>query len=98
PYDDLGQGRHHRRYANDHGKFISEFGIHAAPELATLERWIPAESLSIHSPSFDAHNKDHPKNKGDAVLEIVTGLPETMEQYVDFTMAAQIGRASCGER
>ena len=89
PYDDLGQARHHRRYANDLGKFISEFGIHAAPELATLERWIPAGSLSIHSPSFDAHNKDHPKNKGDAVLEIVTGLPETMEQYVDFTMAAQ---------
>jgi len=89
PYDDPGQARHHRRYANDRGKFISEFGIHAAPELATLQRWIPADALSIHSPSFDAHNKDHPKNKGDAVLEIVTGLPETMEQYVDFTMAAQ---------
>jgi beta-mannosidase len=89
PYDDPGQARHHRRYANDLGKFISEFGIHAAPELATLRRWIPAASLSIHSPSFDAHNKDQPKNKGDAVLEIVTGLPQTMEQYVDFTMAAQ---------
>ncbi|GIM87543.1 glycoside hydrolase family 2 protein [Salinispora arenicola] len=89
PYDDPGQSRHYRRYANDLGKFISEFGIHASPELATLKRWIPAESLSIHSPSFDAHNKDHPKDKGDPVLEIVTGLPQTMTQYVDFTMAAQ---------
>lgn len=89
PYDDPGQSRHYRRYANDLGKFISEFGIHASPELATLERWIPAESLSIHSPSFDAHNKDHPKDKGDPVLEIVTGLPQTMIQYVDFTMAVQ---------
>ena len=46
PYDDPGQARHHRRYANDLGKFVSEFGIHAAPELTTLERWIPAGSLS----------------------------------------------------
>ncbi|GAA0926966.1 glycoside hydrolase family 2 protein [Virgisporangium aurantiacum] len=89
PYDDPGQARHHRRYANDRGRFISEFGIHASPELSTLERWIPASSLTIHSESFDAHNKDNPKNKGDAVLAIVTGLPTTMEQYVDFTMAAQ---------
>ncbi|WP_306204611.1 glycoside hydrolase family 2 protein [Actinoplanes sp. RD1] len=89
PYDDPGQARHHRRYANDLGKFISEFGIHASPALETLQRWIPAGQLSIHSESFDAHNKDHPKNKGDAVLEIVTGLPATMPQYVDFTMAAQ---------
>jgi beta-mannosidase len=89
PYTDPGQARHHRRYANDRGRFISEFGIHASPELSTLERWIPAESLSIHSGSFDAHNKDHPKNKGDAVLGIVTGLPTTMREYVDFTMAAQ---------
>ncbi|GIJ73997.1 beta-mannosidase [Virgisporangium ochraceum] len=89
PYTDPGQARHHRRYANDRGKFISEFGIHASPELSTLERWIPAESLSIHSGSFDAHNKDNPKNKGDAVLEIVTGLPTTMREYVDVTMAAQ---------
>jgi beta-mannosidase len=89
PYTDPGQARHHRRYANDRGKFISEFGIHAAPELSTLERWIPAGSLSIHSASFDAHNKDNPKNKGDAVLGIVTGLPTTMREYVDVTMAAQ---------
>jgi len=58
-------------------------------EIRVLERWIPAESLSIHSGSFDAHNKDNPKNKGDAVLGIVTGLPTTMREYVDFTMAAQ---------
>ncbi|MBM2622714.1 glycoside hydrolase family 2 protein [Actinoplanes sp. LDG1-06] len=89
PYDEPGQARHHRRYANDLGKFISEFGIHASPALETLQRWIPAGHLSIHSESFDAHNKDHPKNKGDAVLEIVTGLPTTMREYVDFTMAAQ---------
>jgi len=43
----------------------------------------------VHSPSFDHHNKDQPKNKGDALLEVETGLPDGIEQYVDFTMAAQ---------
>jgi beta-mannosidase len=43
----------------------------------------------VHSPGFDHHNKDHPKNKHDPVLEIVTGLPSSIEQYVDFTMISQ---------
>lgn len=88
-YTSLGEARHYRRYANDRGKFISEFGIHAAPVLSTLERWIPADELSLHSESFDAHNKDHPKDKHETVLEIVTGLPRDVEHYVDFTMASQ---------
>ena len=88
-YDNPGDARHYRRYADDKGKFISEFGIHAAPELATLRRYLPHDQLNIHSESFDHHNKDNPKNKHDAVLAIVTGLPETIEQYVDFTMISQ---------
>jgi beta-mannosidase len=88
-YDNPGDARHYRRYADDKGKFISEFGIHAAPELATLRRCLPQDQLHVHSDSFDHHNKDNPKNKHDAVLSIVTGLPETIEQYVDFTMISQ---------
>ncbi|MBL7489429.1 glycoside hydrolase family 2 protein [Frankia sp. AgB1.9] len=88
-FDNPGDARHYRRYADDKGKFISEFGIHAAPELATLRRYLPRDQLYVHSESFDHHNKDHPKNKHDAVLEIVTGLPQTIEQYVDFTMISQ---------
>jgi beta-mannosidase len=88
-YASVGESRHYRRYAQDRGKFISEFGIHASPELSTLERWIAPDLLAVHSPTFDAHNKDNPKNKGDALLEIITGLPESMEEYVDFTMVSQ---------
>lgn len=88
-YATIGESRHYRRYANDRGKFISEFGIHASPALSTLERWIPHSELFVHSASFDAHNKDEPKNKGDALLEIITGLPTTMSEYVDFTMISQ---------
>ena len=85
----VGEARHYRRYALDRGKFISEFGIHASPELGTLRRWISDDKLAVHSPVFDAHNKDNPKDKGDALLEIITGLPQSLEQYVCFTMAAQ---------
>jgi len=85
----VGESRLYRRYAADRGKFISEFGIHASPELATLQRWLPKDQLQVHSPGFDHHNKDHPKNKHDPVLEIVTGLPSSIEQYVDFTMISQ---------
>ena len=88
-YAGVGEARHFWRYARDRGKFISEFGIHAAPELSTLKRWIPDDQLSIHSASFDQHNKDHPKNKGDALLEVETGLPDSIEAYVDVTMATQ---------
>ena len=85
----VGESRLYRRYAADRGKFISEFGIHASPELATLRRWLPDDQLQVHSPGFDHHNKDHPKNKHDPVLEIVTGLPGNIQQYVDFTMISQ---------
>lgn len=88
-YASIGEARHYRRYANDKGKFISEFGIHASPERSTLEKWIPAESLTVHSESFDAHNKDNPKDKGDAMMEIITGVPSSLDEYVDFTMVTQ---------
>lgn len=89
PYASVGEARHYRRYAQDRGKFVSEFGIHASPERSTLERWVAADELAVHSPSFDHHNKDNPKDKHDAVLEIVTGLPADLDQYVDFTMVSQ---------
>lgn len=88
-YASIGEARHFRRYGRDRGKFVSEFGIHASPELNTLRRWIPPSELVVHSASFDHHNKDNPKNKGDALLEIITGLPRNIEQYVDFTMVSQ---------
>jgi beta-mannosidase len=77
------------RYAEDRGRFISEFGMHAAPVLQTLRTVIPDDQLYHHSPSMDHHNKDNPKNKGDMLMLGVTGLPETLEEYIDFSMIAQ---------
>jgi beta-mannosidase len=77
------------RYADNMGRFISEFGIHAAPVLQTLRTVIPEDQLFHHSPAMDQHNKDNPKNKGDLLMLSVTGVPETLEQYIDFSMIAQ---------
>ncbi|QPC83320.1 glycoside hydrolase family 2 protein [Phototrophicus methaneseepsis] len=77
------------RYAEDMGRFISEFGMHAAPVRETLERVIPEDQRYHHSPSMDHHNKDNPKNKGDNLMIGVTGLPETLDDYIDYSMIAQ---------
>jgi beta-mannosidase len=76
-------------YAKDMGRFISEFGMHASPVYETLHRNIPAAQLYHHSPSMDHHNKDNPKNKGDNLMLTVTGLPNTLEEYIDYSMIAQ---------
>jgi beta-mannosidase len=78
-----------QRYAEDTGRFISEFGMHASPVMETLRQAIPEDQLYHHSPSMDHHNKDDPKNKGDNLMLTVTGLPEGLEEYIDFSMIAQ---------
>lgn len=77
------------RYAEDMGRFVSEFGLHAAPALETLRRAMPADQLFHHSPALDWHNKDDPKNKGDLLLESTTGVPTTLEDYVACSQLAQ---------
>ncbi|HEX2863098.1 MAG TPA: glycoside hydrolase family 2 protein, partial [Deinococcales bacterium] len=78
-----------RHYREDFGRFISEFGLHAAPALETLRRVIPPDQWTYHSESFDHHNKDNPKNKGDNLMTLFTGLPETLEDYLDFSQVSQ---------
>jgi beta-mannosidase len=77
------------RYAGDMGRFVSEFGMHAAPVRETLRRTIPEDQLYHHSPSMDHHNKDDPKNKGDDLMLTVTGLPRDLDEYVDFSMISR---------
>ena len=79
----------YRRYAEDNGRFVSEFGMHAAPVQETLWRVIPPEERYQHSPALDWHNKDNPKNKGDNLLLATTGLPADLEQYILFSQMAQ---------
>jgi beta-mannosidase len=77
------------RYAEDMGRFVSEFGIQASPAMETLKRAVPADQLHLHSPGMEARIKDTPKDKVNALLGLVTGLPRDLQQYVDFTQIAQ---------
>jgi beta-mannosidase len=76
-------------YAEDMGRFSSEFGMHASPVYETLRRNIPADQLYYHSPSLDFHNKDEPINKGDNLMLTVTGLPNNLAEYIDYSMLTQ---------
>ena len=77
------------RYAEDMGRFISEFGVLSAPDRETLRRWIPADQLRHRSPALDHHTKDNPKDKIDSLLVTVTGLAGDLDEFVDFSMIAQ---------
>ncbi|HWT23819.1 MAG TPA: glycoside hydrolase family 2 protein, partial [Solirubrobacteraceae bacterium] len=77
------------RYAEDTGRFISEFGVLSAPDRRTLRRWIPADELYHHSPALDHHTKDTPKDKIDMLLQSVTGVAGDLDAFVDFSMIAQ---------
>ncbi len=76
-------------YAEDMARFVSEFGMHAAPVLETLQRSVPTVGLRLGSPELLYRNKDDPKDKGDHLMATCAGLPTTLEQYVDFSMIAQ---------
>ena len=83
------EGVAYTRYAEDMSRFVSEFGIQAAPALATLARWMRPGTMELGSDGFLNRVKDHPKDKVNAMLLPVTGLPESLQQYVDFTQIVQ---------
>lgn len=77
------------RYAEDKARFVSEFGIQSAPSMQTLRHWLAPDQLVLGSAGMLNRIKDHPQNKVDAMLISVTGLPATLEQYIDFTQIVQ---------
>ena len=78
----------YQRYAEDTGRFISEFGIQAAPALATLKRWMDPADLDPESEGFHLRIKDESK-KALAMIDPVTGQPTTIQDYIDFTQWTQ---------
>jgi beta-mannosidase len=82
------EGVSYRRYADDTARFVSEFGLQAAPALETLERWMDRADLTPDSEGFLARIKDEAR-KADLMMAPVTGLPTTLREYVDFTQWCQ---------
>lgn len=87
--DDSPAGVAYQRYAEDMARFVSEFGIISSPSMETLRRWLAPEDLALGSDGLLDRIKDKPKDKIDAILLPVTGLPRTIEDYVDFSQLAQ---------
>ena len=88
-FDHSPEGVAYTRYAEDMARFVSEFGIVSAPAMATLRRWMDPADLTLGSEGFLDRIKDQPKDKVNAMLLPVTGLPATLEDYVDFTQLVQ---------
>lgn len=82
------EGVSYSRYADDTARFVSEFGLQAAPALETLERWMDPADLTPESEGFLARIKDEAR-KADLMMAPVTGLPTTLREYVDFTQWCQ---------
>ena len=89
PNDRSPAGVAYTRYAEDRGRFISEFGIQSSPSMATWRRVLPEHQRRLGSDGFLERIKDKPKDKVDAMMLPVTGLPATLEEYVDFTQITQ---------
>jgi beta-mannosidase len=77
------------RYAEDMARFVSEYGIQASPVMETINRAVPPDQRFLASPGLIHRLKDRPKNKVDAMLIPVTGLPTNLDDYVDFTQIMQ---------
>ncbi|WP_067933930.1 beta-mannosidase [Alicyclobacillus kakegawensis] len=83
------EGVSFRHYGHDEARFVSEFGIHAVANRYTLERWIPKGQLYWESPELAYRNKDSHPEKGLRMMEGYTGLPFTLDEYMDFSMLTQ---------
>lgn len=83
------EGVAYTRYAEDMARFVSEYGIQASPVMETLKRALPEGQRTLGGRALMDRIKDRPKNKVDAMLIPVTGLPADLDEYVDFTQITQ---------
>lgn len=88
PYGWSAEKAAYTRYAEDTGRFISEFGIQAAPAMATLRRWLDASDLDHRSEGFQQRIKDEAR-KCEGLMAPVTGAPNSLQDYVDFSQWTQ---------
>lgn len=78
----------YERYAEDTARFVSEFGIQAAPGMGTLKRWMDPADLDPESEGFHQRIKDEAR-KALAMVDPITGPPTTLRDYIDFTQWTQ---------
>lgn len=83
------QGVTFKNYKNDFTLFSSEFGMHASANRYTLERHIPKGEFYWNSVEMAYRNKDTNHQKGILLMEGFTGIPQDIEEYMNFSMLTQ---------
>lgn len=87
--DRSGAGRHWRRYATDVGRFVSEFGFASAPNRSTIEHWTSEDQRDPLAHAWQDRIRYVPGDSHVALLEEITGLPQSSEEWIDFTQLIQ---------
>ncbi len=78
-----------KNFKKDLTLFNSEFGMHASANRYTLEKNIPAGQFYWGSVEMAYRNKDTNHQKGILLMEGYTGIPENIEEYMNFSMLTQ---------
>ncbi|AZK46330.1 beta-mannosidase [Paenibacillus lentus] len=78
-----------KNYKKDFTLFSSEFGMHASANRHTLEKNIPEGEFYWGSVEMAYRNKDTNHQKGILLMEGYTGIPQTIEEYMKFSMLTQ---------
>ena len=78
-----------KNYKNDLALFSSEFGMHASANRYTLEKYIPEGEFYWNSSEMAYRNKDTNHLKGILLMEGYTGIPQDIEEYMNFSMLTQ---------
>jgi beta-mannosidase len=88
-FEDRAQAISYWHLGTDMGRFISEFGIHASPVRETLRRNIPEAGLSYNSEEMRFRNRNIIQDRGDLMMTAHTGLPGSLDEYIDYSMMVQ---------
>lgn len=78
-----------KNYKKDNALFSSEFGMHASANRYTLEKNMPAGQFYWGSPEMAYRNKDTNHQKGILLMEGYTGIPQNIEEYMNYSMLTQ---------
>lgn len=79
----------YEEYTKDTGRFLSEFGIHAAPEKQTIVKYTGDGSITPESFRFRYFNKDADPDRLNYYFNHYTGMPANMDEYIDYSMLIQ---------
>ncbi|MCL6604301.1 MAG: glycoside hydrolase family 2 protein [Paenibacillus sp.] len=83
------EGVSFKNFKKDLTLFNSEFGMHASANRYTLEKNIPSGQFYWGSVEMAYRNKDTNHQKGILLMEGYTGIPQTIDEYMNFSMLTQ---------